>query len=388
MSNTVYDVIVVGAGIEGSSCAYQLAKRGQRTLLLEQYPLPHTLGSSHGATRITRKAYPEDYYTEMMMEGYKLWKEIEKESGVKIFHNCGTLYLGHIPSLDCVEAGLKKHGSPHRVLSNSAVRSEYPIFSVPDDYTGIFDHDGGILMADKAVNTVQSLFKQNGGTLLDAQKVVEIIPGTTATVRTDKGASFSASNIILALGPFTNKLTSKLGCTLPMRVEKISVFYWKEKVPGMHSMESNFPCFIDRTATAGISVYGLPAYEYPGYVKVCLHKGPIVDPEERDLDKSTWVRERMMKYIKERQPWLHPEPSKELTCLYTVSRDGDVILDKLPTYDNIIVAAGFSGHGFKLGPIVGKLVSDMVITNKTPEIFKHFSIDRFAGSSEDFQSKL
>lgn len=83
---TIYDVIVVGAGIEGSSTAYQLAKQGKRTLLLEQFPLPHSRGSSHGQTRITRKAYGElEYYTVMMKEAFPLWETLERESGRKIF---------------------------------------------------------------------------------------------------------------------------------------------------------------------------------------------------------------------------------------------------------------------------------------------------------------
>ena len=99
-----FDCIVVGAGIEGSATAYSLAQRGQRTLLLEQvlltlwlyytykhsfiqFPLPHSRGSSHGASRITRKAYPASVpvYTEMMDEAYQLWQLLQHTTDKTLF---------------------------------------------------------------------------------------------------------------------------------------------------------------------------------------------------------------------------------------------------------------------------------------------------------------
>ncbi|KAK7882715.1 hypothetical protein WMY93_028889 [Mugilogobius chulae] len=70
----LFDCIVIGAGVQGSFTAYSLAKRGKRTLLLEQFVLPHSRGSSHGQTRIIRKAYEQDFYTHMMEECYGLWR--------------------------------------------------------------------------------------------------------------------------------------------------------------------------------------------------------------------------------------------------------------------------------------------------------------------------
>ncbi|KAG7235160.1 hypothetical protein INR49_003146 [Caranx melampygus] len=80
-----YECIVIGAGVQGSFTAYQLAKNNQRTLLLEQFVLPHTRGSSHGQTRIIRKAYEQDFYTHMMEECYRLWAQLEKEAGVRLY---------------------------------------------------------------------------------------------------------------------------------------------------------------------------------------------------------------------------------------------------------------------------------------------------------------
>ncbi|MBA0777860.1 hypothetical protein Gotri_005822, partial [Gossypium trilobum] len=74
-SDNEFDVIVVGAGVMGSSTAYQLAKRGQKTLLLEQFDFLHHRGSSHGESRTIRATYPEDYYFGLVDESYRLWEK-------------------------------------------------------------------------------------------------------------------------------------------------------------------------------------------------------------------------------------------------------------------------------------------------------------------------
>ncbi|GFN92900.1 peroxisomal sarcosine oxidase [Plakobranchus ocellatus] len=84
-SRALYDVIVIGAGIEGSSCAYNLAKEGMKVLLIEQFPLPHIRGSSHGQSRITRYAYSKAFYVRMMVDCFPMWAQLEKESGEDFF---------------------------------------------------------------------------------------------------------------------------------------------------------------------------------------------------------------------------------------------------------------------------------------------------------------
>ncbi|CAM1154090.1 Uncharacterised protein g11064 [Pycnogonum litorale] len=80
-----YDVIVIGAGIIGSFTAYHLSKAGKRTLILEQFPLKHSRGGSHGHSRITRRSNDHSVYADMMEESFSIWADIEQQTNTKIY---------------------------------------------------------------------------------------------------------------------------------------------------------------------------------------------------------------------------------------------------------------------------------------------------------------
>ena len=90
----IFDVIVVGAGIMGSSTAYQTAKRGKKTLLLEQFDFLHHRGSAHGESRTIRATYTKDFYPKMVLESAKLWEEAEEEAGYKVYFKTSQIDLG------------------------------------------------------------------------------------------------------------------------------------------------------------------------------------------------------------------------------------------------------------------------------------------------------
>ncbi|OWF44915.1 peroxisomal sarcosine oxidase-like isoform X2 [Mizuhopecten yessoensis] len=379
----VYDSIVVGAGIEGSSTAYNLVKNGQRTLLLEQFPLPHSRGSSHGQSRVTRMAYGDaDYYTEMMKEAYRLWEKLENESGTTIYTKTGLLLVGKAGDelIDGTVQALRKHSVPFTTLDGKALRLKYPMLAYSDDVSGVDDHSGGVLFADKALAAFQREFIKHGGVLRDNESLVDVFPGDIVTVKTNKG-SYRGRNLVLAVGPWATKVLPPLGIHLPLKVLRISVFYWKEKIAGTYGADK-FPTFLGGNARGSFDVYGMPSLEYPGLYKLCLHSGPEIDPDRRDDADSTWVLDKMKKFVAEHFPLLEPHPVITETCIYTNTPDHDFVLDRHPAWRNIIIGAGFSGHGFKLSPVVGKVLAELVM-RKTPSYnMSHFRIDRFNKSSK------
>src|ERR1700690_1077614 len=89
-----YDVIVLGLGAAGSATLYQLARRGLRVLGLDQFAPPHTLGSTHGDTRITRLAIGEGaHYTPLAVRSHEIWRELEEETGAKLLTTNGGLFI-------------------------------------------------------------------------------------------------------------------------------------------------------------------------------------------------------------------------------------------------------------------------------------------------------
>ncbi|XP_048747465.2 peroxisomal sarcosine oxidase-like [Ostrea edulis] len=368
----MYDAVVIGAGIEGSATAYTLAKNGQRTLLLEQFPLPHSRGSSHGQSRITRIAYAsDDHYAVMMKEAHVLWRDLERESCINIFENCGYLSVGtpEDPFIKDTLTSLRKHGVKYDIISHNDIKSRYPMINVPASTIGVLDHSGGILRADKALSAFQECFKRHGGTINDGEPVLQVIPGDVVTVKTSK-STYQTSHVVITVGPWTTKFLPSLGLHLPMKPIRISVHYWKEKWRGQYSIQK-FPTFMYG------SVYVMPCFEYPGHVKACLHDGPEIDPDDRDAVNTNYVTETVQKYVSEHLPGLETVPSVTETCIYTMTPDKQFILDNHPRWKNIIIGAGFSGHGFKLAPVVGKLLSELVLRRQLSYDLTKCRIDRF-----------
>ncbi|XP_045172453.2 peroxisomal sarcosine oxidase-like [Mercenaria mercenaria] len=382
-ADEVYDVIVVGAGIEGSSTAYNLAKFGKRTLLLEQFPLPHSRGSSHGQSRITRKAYgSRDFYTQMMAEAFAMTDELQKECGEQLFINCGCLVIGPRTAdfLSKTKSCLKRYGIPHDQFDIYEQRKRFPALSFRDDFEFVLDKSGGLLRSDKILQAFQRQFVRYGGVLCDGEPMIDLYPGTIVSVKTTKGLH-RARSVVLTLGPWAAKFLPRLGLNVPLQPLKITVCYWKEKHGGNFNIE-NFPTFTMNGAAGKHHIYGLPACEYPGLVKICLHHGPNIDPDNRDGVENDWVLDAMKLIIATHFPSLEKEPSIVETCIYTNTPDEDFVLDVHPTWKNIVIGAGFSGHGFKLAPVVGKVLGELATGQKPSYDLSHFKINRF------FKTKL
>ncbi|XP_064022096.1 peroxisomal sarcosine oxidase isoform X2 [Pogoniulus pusillus] len=376
-----YDAIVIGAGIQGSFSAYHLAQRHRNTLLLEQFILPHSRGSSHGQSRIIRSTYAKAVYARMMPESFRLWQQLETEASTSLYRQTGLVVLGPAgdPSLESCRRSLDD-GDATVILDATTLAQRFPGLRTHAGEVALWDGTGGVLFADRALRAVQDVFRRHGGTLRDGEKVLRIEPGTMVTVTTSGGV-YQAPRLIIAAGAWTGALVAPLGLRLPLQPLRIDVCYWRKKEPGSPDMGRDSPCFI----TAGLrqpphSVYGLPALEYPGLVKVCYHYGSPTDPDERDRAPPGAPRPSialLSRFISSYLPGLETEPAVVETCLYTNTPDEDFILDRHPQYSNIIIGAGFSGHGFKLAPVVGKLLCELSLSEEPSHSMAPFAIARF-----------
>ncbi|NXJ32399.1 SOX oxidase, partial [Ciconia maguari] len=337
-----YDAIVIGAGIQGSFTAYHLAQRHRETLLLEQFILPHSRGSSHGQSRITRTAYPREPYARMMPDSFHLWQRLEVEAGT-------SLYRVRADGACCIWGGERDAGI-------QTLPMRHPMHPCPASHQGAAhpEHHRCLRASD--------VFRRLGGTLRDGEKVLRIEPGAVLTVTTTTGV-YRAPRLIITAGAWTGALVAPLGLCLPLQPLRIDVCYWREKEPGSPSAGRAGPCFMALgLSQAPHGIYGLPALEYPGLVKMCYHHGSPVDPEERDRAPPGAPRPDvaiLSSFISSYLPGLEPWPAVVETCLYTNTPDEDFILDRHPKFSNIIIGAGFSGHGFKLAPVVGKLLCEL-----------------------------
>ncbi|XP_022244870.1 peroxisomal sarcosine oxidase-like [Limulus polyphemus] len=356
-----YDVIVIGAGIMGSCTSWFLSSQGRKVLLLEQFPLPHSRGSSHGHSRIIRTAYSEEHFNKMMPDAFQMWKDLEKKSGESLILNTGLLCISRPP---CHEAELaldnmlKIKPEDTEVLESQTFERKFPMLKYQNNHSVFFDKSGGVILADRALRAVQTLFKQAGGILLDSSPVVNIWPGAIATVVTNKG-SFRASSVVVCAGSWTNKVLHHLELALPLKPLRISTCYWREKEAyrGQYSAHKGFPCFIDYNYHSLNHVYGLPSLEYPGLAKICLHDSEECDADQRDWNSKKWDLEIISNFIKEHCPGLDYSPAIVETCIYTYC---------------------CLGTGFKMAPVIGKILGEMVLDILPSHDLTPFCISRFA----------
>nr|XP_009860715.1 peroxisomal sarcosine oxidase [Ciona intestinalis]XP_026693472.1 peroxisomal sarcosine oxidase [Ciona intestinalis] len=386
---TDYDVIVIGGGVEGLSTARYLAKQSCRSLLLEQFLVPNNRGSSGGFSRTIRHSYNTLQHALMMPSSFKEWRELEKECNKKLLINTGVLSMCSNDNQKEIQANLKQIGIDYTFYKSEEIAKVFPGLN-GGEYNAIYEREACIMKSDECLRCLRDSYISSGGTLLELQRVIAINPINEhrVEVRTPENV-FVAESVVLTCGAWTNKMLKPLGLKLPLKVQKTDAFYWKTKDEKMFSASNGFPvsCVMKND---GNLCYSLSSFKYPGLVKVALHKGIEVDEDNRDAPLSQEQRQAWKKdfkelttFVKEHYPGLEPVPSIHEACLYTMTPDEDFILDSHPSHRNIIIGAGFSGHGFKMGPVVGEILGSLALKRK-PKVDTHsFLISRFSASSMD-----
>ncbi|HET6209547.1 MAG TPA: N-methyl-L-tryptophan oxidase, partial [Jatrophihabitans sp.] len=206
-----YDVIVVGLGAMGSAAAYQLARRGQRVLGLEQFTPAHTLGSSHGGSRIVRKAYFErPDYVPLLIRAYTLWDELSADFGEQLFTRNGALMIGR-PDSPVVAGALlsaRQWDLPHELLDAGAMRARFPQFALPADQVAVFDPDAGFVRPEVAVLANLELAVDAGAELWFDTVVESIELGPAGVHLSAGGEQLTAPKVVLATGAWADRLAN------------------------------------------------------------------------------------------------------------------------------------------------------------------------------------
>jgi sarcosine oxidase len=357
----IYDVIVIGVGAMGSSACYHLAQRGVRVLGLDRFPIPNTLGSSHGFSRMIRMAYYEHPdYVPLLRRAFTLWDELEAKSGEKLFHKTGGIYLGR-PSDPAIAGALQSartHGLPHELLSREQLDIRFPQFRVPADFVGIKEENAGLLIPEKCVSAHARLAREAGAEIHSDERVLEWDEGSVRTTQHD----YRAKKIIFTAGPWTEKLVCDLGVKL---VVTRQVMGWVcPKKPEMFQL-GTLPVWAIGHADGSLH-YGFPMLPDGQGFKVAWHRpGEPTDPDAVRRQTDARDEEDFRSILRQMLPDADGELAAVRVCLYTNSPDHHFIIDSLPQKPGVIVACGFSGHGFKFASVVGEALADLVTAGKT-----------------------
>jgi len=353
MRDQKFDVIVIGAGAVGSSAAYHLSKRGIKTLLIEQFALGHDQGSSHGASRITRHAYVNPIYSELMPAAFGALRDLEGRAGVPLFLRTGGLYLGGPEYLDPLEKNLSAIHVPHRRMNRDETIKRFRAFKPLEGMGAIFEPDAGALAASRILEAEQTLAREQGAEIWEQCPVEELDakPGRCA-VRTPKG-TVEAERVIVSAGVWTGKLLPRFESSLkPTRQQ---VLYFQPAVRADFEPGS-FPVFIVHIGAD--SFYGMPHVHGMG-VKVATENHQRSDPDsvKRTVDEE-YVG-TITNFNRAVIPALADAPVvRREVCVYTERENNEFLLGPLGSNSSVIVASCCSGHGFKFSVLVGKLAGE------------------------------
>ncbi|KHN72875.1 Putative sarcosine oxidase, partial [Toxocara canis] len=197
-----YDVIVVGSGIVGSCTAYHLAKYKKRTLLIEQFRLCHSKGSSHGASRIIRHAHDSPIYLPLVIDAYKQWKLLQETTQKTIMTQCGLLWIGCREETKKRSEILKKFSIDHEILIGNEIRKKFPhLVYDSNDWWALYEKSGGVLHAENCLQAVQERYKELGGEIHEEEEVknLNVIAGQITQVVTNR-RTYIADKVVFTIG--------------------------------------------------------------------------------------------------------------------------------------------------------------------------------------------
>ena len=376
MPHPTFDVIVVGAGGMGSAAAFELARRGRTVLALEQFPLVHDRGSSHGHTRIIRRAYYEHpAYVPLVRRAFECWYDLEQRTGRHLLTECGCLGIGR-PDGEVVNGVLtaaREHRLPVDQLLCGDLRTQFPQFRFDDGYVGVLERDAGFLYVEDCVLAHLDAARALGATIHPEEPVTGwTADGDGVTVTTTRD-TYHAGRLVLTVGPWAGRILGERGRQL--RVMRQTIL-WFGTTDDAAFRRDVFPIFL--ADVPGGPFYGLPAVDGRG-LKVARHYGAPELNSPDDVERAVRpADERPVRaFLAAHIPAVSGPLHAAQTCMYTLTPDRHFLIDLHPDHPNVAVAAGFSGHGFKFAPVVGEILADLAETGSTRWPIDMFRFSRF-----------
>ena len=373
-----HDVIVIGVGGMGSAAVYHAARRGCRVLGLEQFDIPHELGSSHGISRIIRLAYAEGpQYVPLLRRSYELWRQLEALSGERLLIITGGIDAG-LENSAIVRGVLRscaRFHLPHEVLDARSLNRRFPGYQLTDDIVSVYQADSGFLIPERCIVAHVNAALALGAEVHARERVLSWTAGRRdVSVRTDRGV-YRARRLILSAGPWTRTLLPALqNAAIPER----QVLIWTQPLVPSRFQPGVFPIF-NMEASDG-RYYGFPVFSVPGFkFGRFYHLSQRGDADTMDREchpeDEALLRAGIRKYF----PDANGPTMAMKTCIFTFTPDEHFILDLHPDSScRVAIAAGFSGHGFKFCSVVGEIMTQLVLDGKSAFDLSTFRFSRRA----------
>lgn len=363
MSETRQSVLIVGAGIFGTSAALELVKRGHPVTLMDPGPIPHVLASSTDISKVLRMDYGADeLYMELMAAAFEIWDGWNQEWGMPLFHQTGMLFLSASP-LDA--AGyehdslqlLQANGHSTERLSIEQVNQRYPAWGTAGYAAAYFNPRAGWAESGEVVARLLAEGKRLGVQVRGGMAMERLLEqgSRVAGVVTRDGQQLQADTTVVAAGSWTPTLLPHLADV--MWAVGQPVFHFQVNEPGAYQP----PGFVTWAADiANTGWYGFPALG-DGTIKVANHGPGKRQPADAPREVDPKDEQRFREFFRESLPGLADAPMVfNRLCMYCDTWDGNFWIDRDPQREGLVVASGGSGHGFKFAPMLGQIIADVV----------------------------
>jgi sarcosine oxidase len=372
----MFDVIVAGVGGMGSATVHHLARRGCSVLGIERYDIPHEMGSSHGASRIIRLAYAEDpRYVPLLRRSYELWRELENRSGERLLYITGGIDAGDEHS-EIVTGSLRscrKHHLQHEVLDPRKLQARFPGYRLKRGMLAVHQPDAGFLLPERCIVSHVMSAQRDGAEIHAREQLLEWrVRGRNIEVKTDRDV-YLARRMIVTAGPWARDIIPQLGA---LAIPERQVVIWTQPLrPELFALGA-FPIF-NMDSREG-HFYGFPVHGVPGFkIGKYHHREERSDADAIDRECHREDEEVLRRGIRAYFPDADGPTMAMKSCIFTNSPDEHFILDFHPRHSKIVIAAGFSGHGFKFCSVVGEIMADLALDGATRHDISMFRLSRF-----------
>jgi sarcosine oxidase len=370
-------IAVIGAGAFGGWTALHLRRAGHRVTLVDAWGAGNSRASSGGETRIIRGMYGGDrLYVELTLRSFALWWEHEQRVGRRLYHRLGALwmYAGDDRYARATLPLLRAAGLEATELSPADAATRWPQIDFNGVRTVFHESEAGYLLARQGCETVREAFVAEGGEYRVAHaRPAPLDAGGLRGIALSDGETLHADRFVFACGPWLGSVFPDVvgRRVTPTRQE---VFFFGLPPGDRAYDEGGCPVWVDNGERF---IYGIPGNERRGFKVADDTRGPEIDPTTEQRLPSAEGLARARELLRRRFPGLAGAPLVESrVCQYEQSPDGDFILDRHPLADNVWLAGGGSGHGFKMAPAVGEHVARLVLGTAEPE--PKFSLSRLA----------
>lgn len=387
-----YESLVIGLGAMGAATVYQLAKAGVKVAGIDRHHPPHTFGSSHGDTRITRLSVGEGaQYVPIVRNSHRIWRELEALSGESLFEQSGLLVLTSHDDFDPSDEtdftlrtiGLAQtYGIEHDVLDAAQIRQRFPQFAqVADSAIGYYEPGGGFVRPERCIEVQLRLAEQQGAVLYKGETVTHISSDEHGVTVTTDQRTLQADKLVVSAGNWAGGL---LGAPFDrlLKVYRQQLF-WFELEPGAQLVGASPTFIFTHGLGEGHTNYGFPALPGEGSLKIATaqyHTSSTPETLDRTVSPAQ-EREMYEQQVQGRLCGVTAKVVKSAVCAYTVTPDHHFIIDQHPTLQHTLVVSPCSGHGFKHSAALGEAFAQWCIRGTSELDLSSFSLRRFEGKS-------